>query len=278
MRQLTAGFVLTAGSFFVINMGVQLGVGYWLLNQLDLRFEAWTRLLLVPATQASVLWLAIYGGRIGRAVRQLMHHLVHNSTLLYTLLLDLAVLIGALTFADRPWADLHNNGSIPVLFMALKAIGASLMLLFLVLRRPAIVHARTFVVGAGFLMLFGLDYFVPWSRFLVGLLPEGTPIFLDFVVYGCLYLAALTVLLRASSACATFSPESGLLLSVAGLFSAVAIPFLGVARFESTFLPSPWHSATKSLNFLAVSAIWLSILTVQRHLKERNRQPVTSGG
>ena len=277
MRYLTGGLLLAGAAFFLINAALQLGLGYWLLNQLDLRFEAWGRLLIVPPLQALVLWLVNYRTRIHRAVRSLIQFLIQDSSLLLSLLIDVTVLIGAWYFADHSWANLQNERSIPILFMALKAIAASLLLFFLMVRRP-MVRTTSLAIGACLLLLFGLDFFLPWQNFLVALLPAGAPVPSDLVTYGCFYAAGLLVLLRSALLFQAFSEESGLLLNAAALFSAASLPLLGVALFQSALLPSPWHLATKSMIFMAVTAIWLSILTAQRHLRTSLPQPVTSGG
>lgn len=277
MRYLTGGLLLAGATFFLINTALQLGLGYWLLNQLDLRFEAWARLLMVPPLQALVVWMVHYRAGIYRGVRRLIQFLIRDSSLLVSLLIDATVLGGAWFLADYSWANLHNQRSIPILFMALKAIAASLILFSLMVRRPKI-RTASLATGASLLLLFGVDIFVPWRNVLAVLLPAGTPIPADWISYGCLYAAGLLVLLKSALLLHAFSEESGLLLNAAGLFCAASLPLLGVALFQSSVLPSPWHLASKSLIFMAMTAIWLSILTAQRHLRSSLSQPVTSGG
>jgi hypothetical protein len=246
MRRLIAIALLLA----VVQLVVGAAVGAGLFRKVDLRFNAFLALALIPAFQAGVfMWVtrdpaartmaaafAVFGNRLAVAI----------------VLADLLIL--ALTLILAPGMFRLVSGA--------HALAGAAALFFTAMRRGNQARNRTWVVlTATGLLLYGVSGFWNWLALLPDLFGDSAKVLRWAAAYGPLFIIALAVLLLTARA---LEPRS---LPAAGWMEiAVALLLVGAIVIVSNiflhpFLTRPWRIVESALAWASVTSMILAAVS-----------------
>jgi hypothetical protein len=176
-------------------MWLSLAAVYWFgFRTIDVRFETFAALVIVPAIQAAVLTWAIGGRPHGFArVLPAIKGLPFGST---AAVLDAGLLLAGLLFWTRSRFGFGTPGSVQVVWAATKTIAAGGFLVLARIRPP---EPRRIVVGAAAIVV-GVSGFTGWLGELpavVAALIGRVPLILAYLVtYGASVALLVVLLLR----------------------------------------------------------------------------------
>jgi hypothetical protein len=242
----------------VAQLATRVGVSRFYFHVLDLRFEVFFDLVVVPAFQALLVCAAL---PLRRPVTRWAAWIVAAREPLVALFLvaDILVLVFAWALAGHPWF-------LPASLAAAQALAAGVLLIVLALGRRFSGGERAWLLLAGIAALaYAMDFGVGWIAALPGYVFARKSRFLrSLLVYPPLFLLAIVFLLKVEAIFRSRWPAPAQVLDSAPAF-AVATGTVAVLNFYwRPFLVEPWTSVARTGAFLAVASLFASLLLMLR--------------
>lgn len=215
-------------------------------HRLDLRYQAFLELLLIPTFQAAMVgWLtAAFGpARVLRAIRETMGHRV----VVVVLGVDAVVLVAGWLLRTEPLIGMAGTASLQVRWAGLKALAAAALTL------AAIRRCRTWggqiwlCLGSASLLVLGSNAFAPWLRGLEALVPERFPTVLNWsLVYGTILVVAIIVALGTGGVLTRRGGLAGFYVDAAVASAFCVALVVAASFFLHPYLFEPWASLVRT--------------------------------
>ncbi|MBI4447064.1 MAG: hypothetical protein HY645_14310 [Acidobacteria bacterium] len=249
MKKLLQYWLLLLGTL-VLSQNAILVVGF---QSLDLRFEAYAQLLVIPSLQAALLAIATRRSTLKDLLFLLAQGLSPRPMWL--------LLFADLFFVIFLTSWLH-------LYLASKGVAASYLVLRAAWKPEWARRERAWVLLAGiFLAGFSFDYVLHWMEPLAGYFFSSWPLLLQWIFfYGPLFFFSLFVIVRLQKAWSSRSPSSGILLEMAAALAWASMLVVVISYFNKPELVSPWPWLLK---LAAAMFLSLAIGAVQQLFRKR---------
>jgi hypothetical protein len=242
-------------------------------HHVDLRYEAFLELLLIPAFQVAILMWARNEwspAGIATAARESCRH-----PLIFSLVLaDLAILALAWALWDRPLVGIAAQPGLLPSWTAIKIAAAGVILAALAFSPLHSTNQRAWLgLTAALALALSLATWVSWLRLLPALLPGKLPTVLRWLAaYGTMYLLTMAAMLGTGSILSRRSRLAVFPLNAAAGFGFVVALVVAANIFLRPFIPEPWASVTRTCLSLAATGTLASTL-----LAFVKRAPRTTG-
>ena len=247
---------------FLSHLFARVTFTYLGFRRIDLRFEVFVQLILVPVFQALVLWWIVYQINPKSVLVALRGAIKERPFLGTLLLIDCLLIAAGWSMRNRRWADLTREESVASYYTGLKGLAAGTLTIFSGWTRQWSTGERLwlFIFGIG-LSAYGSDYFLGWLQPIPDLLyPEWPLLFRWVFVYGLLFLVSIAMLLKIETIWSRRFPTPALILSCATAFALLAATVVVINTFNKPYLSPPWSVFIKTCAFLSMSAVWTSVL------------------
>lgn len=258
MRQLIKIWLV----LFVAHLLSRTAISLIAFQNLDLRFEVFAQVILVPTVQALALWWFVYEVRPQSSVTTLKASVARQPLLAVFLLVDCVVLLLGWFIQSQSWSDFANPRSMPSLYAGAKALAGGLLMIMVTLQRPWTSGERLwcFLFGAG-LALYGSDYFFHGLSRMPDLFFPNLPLLWRWIlVYGTLFVLAIAALLKIESIWTRRSLASATFLNWAVGFALLSAMIVVLGSYNLPYLLAPWSTLAKNCSFLVLTAIWSGVL------------------
>lgn len=229
-------------------------------DRIDLRFENFAALLIVPAAQGALLAWA-WRERGATSPREILDALRQRQPLPgILLLLDCAILVSAWLLGGG--AASNPATKLPTYYSGVKAVAAGGLLALLARKRPWSGGDKGWLLlfSAG-LVGFGVDCLTGWLEPLaVVIMPGWQLLFRWLVFYGLLFAGSLLVLFKTQTAWSRISKPAAATVDWAVAFAMLAAIVVVTAFFNKPYLTAPWSTLVKTCGVLFVTSILLGCI------------------
>lgn len=272
MKELIKVYLL----LFVVHLAARFAVSFLIFRHVDLRFEIFAQIMIVPVCQAVLLAWLLGDISASRWIGSWASALRRRPSVAAFLLVDFALLGAGWWWSGPGWFDLTQAGSIAGRYTGVKVLAASLLVIQAGIAGNWSRGERAAVVLFGMgLGAYGTDYFSSWLEPLPGLLLPAWPALRSkFLVYGALFVTTILLLLKIETIWKRRSAHAGSILSSATAMALLGALVVVVHSFNRQFLLPPWSGVASTCAFLAISAILAAIVSVRAELAA---QPVAQG-
>ncbi|HEY3131202.1 MAG TPA: hypothetical protein VGL91_17225 [Acidobacteriota bacterium] len=243
----------------------QLAVTLFAFHYIDLRFELFGQLILIPAFQ-SILLHRVTRRDYGISLKSTLTVLLRRRPLAVILLiLDCALLVPSwLLSYTRPgtqWAL-----SVSAYYTGIKGLVAGVGLFVLACRdnwrRSDRLWLSLLAFGLGG---YGLNYFVKWIEALTNPWFQGWTLFFHLTtLYGILFAASLLLMLKVQTVWQRRSAAAALLLDCSMALALLAAMVVILSYFNKPYLEVPWSILVSTCGVLFMSSILLAELELTR--------------
>jgi hypothetical protein len=242
----------------VAQLATRAAVSRFYFHVLDLRFEVFFQLIVVPAFQALLVCAAL---PVRRPVtrRAAWTAAAREPSVAVFLVLDVLVLVLAWALRGHPWF-------LPATLAAAQALAAGVLLIVFALGRRFSGSERAWLLLAGVAALaYAVDFGVGWIAALPGYVFARKSRFLrSLLLYPPLFFLGVVFLLKVEAIFRSRWPAPAQVLDSAPAF-AVATGTVAVLNFYwRPFLVEPWTSVARTGAFLAVASLFASLLLLLR--------------
>jgi hypothetical protein len=222
---------------------------------LDLRYQAFLQLLLIPTFQAAIVaWLTrAFGPTRGlRAIRETMSHRV----VVVVLAINAALLVVGWLATTAPLVGIAGAVSLHVRWAGLEVLGAAALTLGTVRRCRTWGERFWLCLGSASLLVLGSNAFVPWLRGLEAFVPARFPTVLNWIlVYGTILVVAIVLALGAGGVLTRRSGLAGFYVDAAVAAAFCVALVVAASFFLHPYLVEPWASLVRTGLSLAATFV-----------------------
>lgn len=249
-------------ALFAANVVAALTIGILGFQVIDLRFEVFAQAILVPWTEAVVVWWFLAGHRSVSLAGSLKEVIRKQPALAMFLVADAILLVSSWQWTGSSPEDVSRDWRMATVYVGLKAaISGCLILTFAFVDKRASAKASvwTAALGTGLLVCASTCFF-DWHEFLPDVLFPGLRLLFRWLAfYGSLFVASLWVLLKVQVIWQDRSPAAARILELVPALSLVAATVVVIGVFNNPNLAPVWDQVARSFAFLSVSALWLAV-------------------
>ncbi len=248
---------------FAANLFAAATIGILAFEVVDLRFEAFAQVIIIPWAQTLAVWLLfLREPRTVPLVGALKQVFTRQPALALFLAADVIVLAASWGWPPGSAEEIARDWRIAALYVGLKAIiGGSLVLGFLLGSRRWSTRQSAWVAALGLgVVTYGSTCFFDWLRLIPQLvLPSWPLLFRWLVFYGPLFIASLWVLLRVEAIWRSHSPVAARILELVPALALVSATVIVLGIYNNPQIPPFWDQVERSFSLLAVSALWAAV-------------------
>jgi hypothetical protein len=226
-------------------------------RHLDLTFEYFAHLIIVPVCQASVVAAASSSFR-DLALRPMIRDAATHSLTIPVLVMDAGLLSSGWLLKSDPVWGIAGAASVHGAWIGTKTMAASMFFLRDAMRSRMTpleranewrASERAQLLGfAGLLLAAGSSAFVPWLVRLPELISAALPLVLRWLaVYGVLFAAALILAIRAADVLRRRNRTAAFLLDTATAAALASAILLVLNGYQRRYLLDAWLGAVRTL-------------------------------
>ena len=234
---------------------------------LDLRFEYYSQLVVVPALQALALCAALPSRQ--RVSRWAAWTAAFREPLVAVFLAGNVVALAlAWVLRGHPWF-------LPAALGAAEGLAAGILLIVLAVRRRFSAGERAWLLLAGVAAIaYASDFAVGWIAAFPDLVLAGKRRFVRWlIVYPPLFVLAIVLLLKLEGVFRRRWPAPAQVLDAAPAFAVAGGAVVFLSFYWRPYLVEPWSSVVRTVSALAMACLFTSVL-----LLVRSRPLETSAG
>jgi len=249
---------------FIANLAARPAISYLGFYHVDVRYEAFVQLVVLPIVQTLVL-AAFVGAITWRSLFSPLARLRQDPVLSLFVIVDGILLLISLMPGLPDWMRLTAPQGLGGFYGALKAIAAGALAVAACFRIEKASQRRWLMVFGVSLCAYGLDYFIGWLSPLSALFFPGWPVLFQWMFfYGPIFAIAMVLAGQVESIWAARCPDAGFILRYAAALASLATVVVALAYFNRSFIPYPWDTVVKILSFLSLTALVLAPLLAVR--------------
>jgi hypothetical protein len=229
----------------------------WLLfHHVDLRYEAFHLLLVVPTCQALIVGWVVRDWQLSALVAVIRE--VGRQPLAVALLIaDMLILIAGWTLHSRAIVGLAGEPSLHPGWIGVKSLGAAVLLV--VWSGSAVGYRAVAAALALLAAVLGSHALVPWLDNLTALVPQ-IQLLRWLAVYGILYLVATCAVLVAAHVLRESRRAAATLLDGAAAIGLFVALVTALSLFNRPYLIEPWRSLV--ISALSIASAWTLAATI----------------
>lgn len=236
-------------------------------KSIDLRFEVFAQIILVPSVQSVWLWWAMHQWSDG-SWQNLKRELGKRQQLIAALLLvDCAILVPSwLLVGGSTRPGLIPWDKLPTYYAGVKGLAAGVASLFLVYKRAWSARERAWLLALAIgLTGYALDCFANWLAPLVETVSQralaSLPLLLQWLfLYGFLFVTSVLLLFKIQKIWTGQSALAAAMLDGALAFAWIAALVVVLGFFNRPYLVAPWSTLVKTCGVLFMTAVLIGLL------------------
>ncbi len=248
--------------FFVTNLLARPAINYFVFNHVDVRYESYVQLVVVPLAEALVLAAAL-GLITRRSVLIPLKAIGKPTSAGLFLLVDGLVLLLTLMPGLPEWIGLDQPTGFANYYIGGKAVAGGILVVWGSFHRGWTDWDRRWLMLIGVVLCaHGIDYFMPWLAALSRPFVANWALLVGWLLfYGPLFGVVILLLTRLETIWNRHSAEAGFMVRYAALFAVVGATIVALNVFNRPYLQEPWASVAKACAYLAVTAVVAGSLT-----------------
>ncbi len=242
--------------FFVTNLLARPAINYFIFYHVDVRYEAYVQLVVVPLAEVLVMAAAL-GLITRRSVLIPLKAIGKPTAAGLFLLVDGLVLLLTLMPGLPEWIRLDQPTGFANYYIGGKAVAGGILVVWGSFHRGWTDWDRRWLMLIGVVLgAHGIDYFMPWLAALSRPFVAHWAQFYGWLFfYGPLFVLVLLLLTRLETIWNRQSAEAGFMVRYAAMFAVAGATIVALNVFNRPYLLEPWASVAKACAYLALTAV-----------------------
>ncbi len=259
---------------FVTNLLAPPAINYFIFFHVDVRYEAYVQLVVVPLAEVLVLAAAL--GLITRSVLIPLKAIGKPTATGLFLLVDGLVLLLTLMPGLPEWIRLDQPTGFADYYIGGKAVAGGILVVWGSFHRQWTDWDRRWLMLIGVVLCaHGIDYFMPWLAALSRPFVANWALLVGWLLfYGPLFGVVILLLARLETIWNRHSAEAGFMVRYAAMFAVVGATIVALNVFNRPYLLEPWASVAKACAYLTLTAVVAGSLTTAAAMW----RPLANGG